>query len=467
METTLVKRGSASGQYIGQPDARERVQALAAEMLARDRWPRAELLAWQRARLRELLQHAVAKSPYYREMIGVTNAHEARLSELPILTKATLMQHFDEIVVDRRLRLHDLEEHLAGEYAADSLFGEYRVVGSGGTTGRRGVVVYDQRAWETAVAEMLRILAVQGISAQTRAVGIGAPTPLHLTNRLFAELRGGRSDEVPRLTLTTPIAEVIAALNAYQPEAIITYPSFIRRLADESRAGRLRIAPRKLCSVAESLTPDVRKLARETWGAPVLDGYGSTEAGVMAVECSHASGLHVFEDQLVLEVVDEHNRPVPAGVAGHKVLVTNLFNRTLPLIRYELSDLVVVAEGPCPCGVAHLRLASINGRREDILNLTARDGGRVSVHAFLLGETLLHIPAIRQYQLSSRSDGLLVRVVLRDSAVAIKDAVESARHAISTELSRLGAIVPTITVLPVDQIDRVGSGAKQRLLVND
>jgi phenylacetate-CoA ligase len=466
METTLVERGSARGPYLGQLGARQRVQALAAEMLARDRWPREQLLAYQQARLREILQHCVAKSPYYRRLIGHAGARDIPLSELPILTKATLMQHFDEIVVDRRLRLDDLEEHLAGEHAADSLFGEYRVVGSGGTTGRRGVVVYDQSAWEIAVAEMLRMLAVQDISAQTRAVGIGAPTPLHLTNRLFAELRAGRTDEVPRLTLTTPLAEVIEALNAYQPEAVITYPSFIRRLADESRAGRLHIAPRQLCSVAESLTPDVRKLARETWGAPVLDGYGSTEAGVIGVECPHASGLHVFEDQLVLEVVDEHNRPVPAGAAGHKVLVTNLFNRTLPLIRYELSDLVVVADGPCPCGVAHLRLASINGRREDILHLTARDGGRVSVHAFLLGETLLHIPAIRQYQLSLRSDGLLVRVVLRDSA-ATNDAVESARHAISRELSRLGAIVQTITVLPVDQIDRVGSGAKQRLLADD
>lgn len=466
METTLVDRESASRPYLEQLGARQRAQALAAEMLARDRWPREELLEYQQARLREILQHCVAKSPYYRRLIGHAGARDIPLSELPILTKATLMTHFDEIVVDRRLRLHDLEEHLAGERAADAIFGEYRVVGSGGTTGRRGVVVYDQSAWEIAVAEMLRILAVQEVSAQTRVVGIGAPTPLHMTNRLFAELRAGRTDELPRLTLTTPLAEVVEALNAYQPVAVITYPSFIRRLAEESRAGRLHIAPRKFGSVAESLTPDVRQLARETWGAAVLDGYACTEACVMGVECPHASGLHVLEDQLVLEVLDDRDRAVPAGVVGHKVLVTNLFNRTLPLIRYELSDLVAVAAGPCPCGIPHLRLASINGRREDILDLPARNGGHVGVHAFLLGETLLHIPAIRQYQMSPRPDGLLVRVVLRD-ATATNDAVRSVRHAITNELDRLGAVVPTITVLPVDKIERVGSGAKERLLIND
>jgi len=78
-----------------------------------------------------------------------------------------------------------------------------------------------------------------------------------MTNRLFAELRAGRAD-VPGLAVTTPLREVVEALNAYQPEALITYPSFIRRLAEEQRAGRLRIAPRQFCSAAETLTQDVR-----------------------------------------------------------------------------------------------------------------------------------------------------------------------------------------------------------------
>ena len=105
---------------------------------------------------------------------------------------------------------------------------------------------------------------------------------------------------------------------------------------------------------------------------------------------------------------------MPAGVAGHKVLVTNLFNRTLPFIRYEMSDLVTIADGPCACGRPHLRLASIQGRREDVLSLPARNGEQVSVHALLLGETLLLIPEVRQYQLSPQPGGLLVRVVLRE-----------------------------------------------------
>ena len=307
---------------------------------------------------------------------------------------------------------------------------------------------------------MLRMLAIQEISKDDRVLGIGAPTPLHMTNRLFAELH--RADTaVPRVTLTTPIPQVVAALNAYQPTAIITYPSFIRSLAEEQQAGRLRVSVRQFNSVAETLTQDVRDLASEVWGAKVLNGYGTTEAGLVAQECPWSTGLHVLEDLLVYEVVDERNRPVPAGVTGHKVLVTTLFNRTFPLIRYEFSDLVTVAEGPCPCGRQHLRLASLQGRREDVLILPARAGGQVRVNSYLLGETLLHLPAVREYQLSPRQRGLRIQVVLREGAQQ-PQILESLRQAITAELDAAGAVLDSVTVEAVDAIERSGTGAKQK-----
>jgi putative adenylate-forming enzyme len=431
-------------------------------MLERDRWPRERLLTFQRARLAGLVQHAVANSPYYREAIGETANGSFGLQDLPVLTKATLMAEFDRIVTDPRLKLAEAERHLASEHAGEPLFGEYRIVGSGGTTGRRGIVAYDQSAWDIAVAAVLRAMATFGIPEGSRVLGIGAPTPLHLTNRLFAELRAGRA-EAPRLAVTTPIPEMVDALNVDQPQVVITYPSLVRRLAEEQSAGRLRIAPQKFCSVAETLTEDVRDLARKVWGAAVLNGYGTTEANIIAQECPYRTGLHVFEDLLVFEVVDEDNRPVPPGVAGRKVLVTNLFNRTMPMIRYELSDIVTVAEGICPCRRPHLRLASIQGRREDVLDLPARGGGRIGVNAFLFGETLLHLPAIRQYQLTPRADGLLVRVVLGDAAPS-SGVIEAARRALAAELGRAGAVVATLDVEAVDEIGRTGSGAKQNLV---
>jgi phenylacetate-CoA ligase len=447
---------------FGKHDVRKRAEALAAAMGDRERWSRERLLELQQSRLRQLVQHAVANSPYYRDVIGDVGDGAVDLHQLPVLTKTTLMAEFDRIVTDRRLRLVDAEEHLASERAGEPMFGEYRIVGSGGTTGKRGIVIYDQPAWDIAVASLLHMLTAQGVSHEARVLGIGAPTPLHMTNRLFAELRAGRSG-APRLSVTTPVPELIEALNAYQPEVLITYPSIIRRLAEVQREGRLRIAPRQFSSVAETLTQDVRDLARDTWDARVLNVYGSTEANLIGFEYPWSTGVYVLDDQLVFEVVDEHNRLVPAGIPGHKVLVTNLFNRTLPFIRYEMSDLVTIADESSAGGPPRLRLASIQGRREDVLSLPARDGGRVGVHALLLGETLLLIPEVRQYQLSPHAGGLHVRVVLREgtSKAAV---LPSVRRAIETELDRLGATVDRLAVDAVDEIKRVGGGAKEKLV---
>src|SRR5262245_32644601 len=93
-----------------------RVQALAAEMLMRECWPRERLLEYQASRLREVIEYALAHSPYYRQAIG-DPGKDVRLSELPVLTKSTLMAEFDRIVTDPRVRLVDAERHLAGEQA--------------------------------------------------------------------------------------------------------------------------------------------------------------------------------------------------------------------------------------------------------------------------------------------------------------------------------------------------------------
>jgi putative adenylate-forming enzyme len=439
-----------------------RLHALTAQMIDRECWPRARLLDYQRQRLRETLRHAAAKSPYYRDVIGDAANRDLELEQLPVLTKTTLMAEFDRIVTDPRLRLADAERHLAGEQAGEALFGEYHVVTSGGTTGERGVVVYDRPAWEIAVASVLRVNRMQGMTADTRVLGIGSPSALHMTKRLFAELRAGRAD-VPRLAVTMPVPEIVTALNSYQPEMLITYPSFICRLAEEQMAGRLRIAPRQFASAAETLTQGVRDLARATWGAAVLNVYAATETNVIGAECLCAAGLHVPEDLVVVEVVDDEGQPVPPGVAGDKLLVTTLFNRTLPLIRYELSDHVTVADGPCPCGRPQLRLASVQGRREDVVSLPARAGGRVSVHALQLQAPLHRIPEIRQFQVSPRPGGLLVRLVLREAAVA-GEVLQAARRAIEAELDQAGAAVLTLTVEAVAEIGRSGTGAKAKLV---
>ena len=433
-----------------------------AELRARDNWTRQQLLAHQRERVQAVLHYAVSASPYYRETIGHLVVREAPLEEFPVLTKSQLVANFDRIVTDRRLNLADIERHLAGEHAADLLFGQYRACATGGTTGVRAVMVYDQTAWEYASANAIRFRNAGGALPATRHVGIGAPTPQHLSCRLFDELRLGEPG-VPRLHVTMPIQEVVAALNEFQPDVISTYPSFIRRLAEERLEGRLKISTQQFYSVAEALMPDVRDLARQAWGAEIYNRYSTTETACAGSECEHHCGIHLPEDLVVFEAVDGANRKVPAGSPGHRLLVTTLSNAVAPLIRYELSDMVTLADGPCACGRPYARVTSIDGRREEVLHLPRRGGESVEIHAFRLLSPLIGMPGVRQYQLLPSAGDVMVKISVRkgEPREEIRNAVERKVRGV---LAEVDAADTNVTVVIVNSIERSGTGAKVKLV---
>jgi phenylacetate-CoA ligase len=432
------------------------------ELNARGSWPRERLIEHQRCTLREIVRHAAECSPYYREALPARARDDnVRLEELPTLSKQTLMREWDRIVTDPRLRLVDAERHLDGSASGEMHLGEYLVLATGGATGQRGVFVYGQAEFDACLAGCLRGLATMGISAGTRLAAIGSPSPAHLTNQVFGVLRAGRTD-APRLTVTMPLDELVSALNACQPEAIIAYATLVQFLADEQRAGRLRVAPRIVVSTSEVLAEGTRRLVEDVWGVRIHNAYASTEAGMMATECGQHCGLQVWEDMLIFEVVDEHNGPVPPGVPGHKVLLTNLWNRVQPLIRYELADTVTLAAGANPTGGPFARIADVQGRTADILRLPGAAGGTVSVHPIHLCMPFTRMPEVRQYQFHPGDDQIRVTLVLAPQAPS--DVIERIRAELTEAIKTAGGIPPPLHIEAVDSIPRLGSGAKLTLV---
>lgn len=444
-------------------DAIDRVRARAAELLAHDRWSRDELLAYQRDRLSALLRHAVEHSPYYREALG-EDAPERSLESLPTLPKTLMLEQLDRIVTDPRLRRAELEGFLAEADAGDAYLDEYRIFATSGSTGVPGVFVFSHAEFGEWTSVSLAALGRVGVTPQTRLVAIGAPSALHITRQLFARFQAGRKG-VPRLAVTTPVADMVEALNAYQPEALISYPSITAALADEQLEGRLAISPRLAIVGSEVLTEDAARRIESAWGISPLDVYAATEAAPIATPSLDRVGMHVWENALVLEVVDEENRPVPPGEPGSKVLLTNLVNRTQPLIRYELSDSVVLAPGDDPSGRPWSRIMRVDGRSDDILTLPARGGGEVRVHPFRLRAPFVKLPDVRQYQIVHRENGLLVRVVPR--AGREQGLADRVRGAMCAALADAGA-QSWIRVELVDAIAREpGHAAKVKLVVSE
>ena len=127
------------------------------ELLDHGSWSREQLLSFQKDRLKESLQHAVNASSFYRERIGELVARDAPLETFPVMNKTILMAEFDRIVTDPCLSRAMVEEHVSSNRAGLLLLDEYRVAATGGSSGQRGLFVYDKIAWEIIIANIRRL----------------------------------------------------------------------------------------------------------------------------------------------------------------------------------------------------------------------------------------------------------------------------------------------------------------------
>ena len=434
---------------------------------ARERLPRERLEAYQRARLGELVEHASTRSAFYARHYGSRiDRRDVRLDTLPPVTKAMMMESLDAFVTDPCLTSGALDRHLANVGLRDELYlDEYRVMASGGSSGRKGIYIYDREAWRGFLGGAMRWSAMIGINPglpRRRLAQVAAPDAKHMTCRGASSSGIGLFATIG-LSATQPLDELVEALNRHRPDAVTGYPSVLALLADEQIAGTLRISPSIVCTTSEVRTPEMTDRIRAAWKQEPFNCLGLTETGITAADCGEHSGLHVFEDSCIFEVVDEHDRPVPPGTAGAKVLVTNLFNRTQPFIRFEITDLVTMTDAPCACGRTFRRITSIEGRSDDILDVRAAAGGTIKVHPIHLRSPLAALPAVSQYQIVQELDCLDVTVALARGAVAEKWAAEVER-ALASQLSGLGAAPITIRVRVVPRIEREAGAGKFKLV---
>jgi phenylacetate-CoA ligase len=395
------------------------------------------------------VRQAAAGSPFYRERFaGLGPADPVELGQLPTVDKATVMDRFDDLVTDRRLTLAAVEAHLDGLAGDQLLGGRYRAMATGGSTGRKGVFVADRPEWRQYLAGFFRWNHYVGLRPRLprrlRIASIAAARPLHMTYRMAASIDVGMY-RVLRLEAALSASVMVEALNRHQPAFLYAYGSVLGLLAAEQLEGRLRIRPAIIASSGETHTDELRDAVRSAWGTNSFELYAMTEAGIIGSHCERHTGIHLFEDQAIVEVVDQRDRPVPAGQVGHKLLVTNLVTMTQPLIRYEVSDMVAVAEERCPCGRPFRLLAGIEGRNDDILHLPAAAGGTTAVHPLVLRTALAGIPGLAQYKVVHDIDGLHVRVALRPGADP-REAVQLVTTRLAGKLAAQGAARPAVQV---------------------
>lgn len=364
----------------------------------------------QETRLAALLAHARRLSCFYRRLYRDLPAEGAVLRDLSPVTKRELMASFDDWVTDPRVTLAGVEAFVADPaLIATPYCGEFFVCTSTGTTGHPGLFVYDRRAIDTYRAILIGRITPAWVGARSllrmtrrgfrlaAVVGTGG----HYAGAGWMELERRRSRWFSHayrvFSVHQPLAELVTALNAFDPAILGVYPSALELFAEEQLAGRLHLRPVFVEIAGESMTQDAGARAAAAFGCPIRNAYGASEFLIMAFSCPH-DWLHVNSDWVVLEAVDEDLRPTQHGEPSHTVLLTNLANRLQPIIRYDLGDSVLVRPDACPCG-SPLPAIRVVGRRDDILRLIGADGRTVKIVPLAISGVVDETPGVHRSQL--------------------------------------------------------------------
>lgn len=424
----------------------------------RERWSRERLAAHQQQRLEALVAHAAERSRFWRERLP---RGAVRLQELPTLDKHMLMEHFDAAATDPRLHRDELLAHLDG-LDHDALYlDEFRVMTTSGSSGVKGLFVYDRAGWAEILGQFFRYTSWAGATPRLprrRIAALVGAGPTHMTRRVSTTVDIGLH-RVLAMPVTTPLDEIVARLNAFRPSFLNVFPSLAGLLVAEQEGGRLRIALDGLSTSSELCPPELAARLKAAFGVRPVNLYATTE-GLWGCSCERPDGgIHLFEDRVIVENVDDDGRAVPPGEAGSRLLVTNLFNRVQPLIRFELGDRIALDPEPCRCGRTLARMKAIDGRTDDALRL----GGAVVLPMHFAVVTA--DAAVRQFQVVQEGQAVRVRVVL-DPAAETESTCRRLTERVAERLVAAGVAAPQVTVEPCPALAH-GAGGKLRMIVAD
>lgn len=349
------------------------------EALALREQGRSALEALQRERFRALVAHCAKHSRYYREIIAERKIkpERAEVGDFPVLDKATVAAELDRIVTVPGIG-HGLVAEFAAQHPEPTarLDDRYYVIVSSGTSGQVGYTVYSDEDWARGLAPALRMNPFQGRPRRLAFYGMARGHQTGVSMALTSNRGPLRLAYHARaFDVGEPAEQVAAAIDRFQPEILVGYPDAFFSLAEAQRAGRIRLRPRYIQCSGETVFPTYRQAIEAAFGRPLLNVYSAAEHLLMGISPGGGQDMMLYEENFVFEIAEDHT------------LVTNLYNYTLPLIRYRMNDRLVPA-APVPTDPwPYRRVREVVGR-SDVGNLVFRGatGAEVRIPALAFAE---------------------------------------------------------------------------------
>jgi phenylacetate-CoA ligase len=397
-----------------------------------------QLRELQNNRLRALLQHAYETVPFYRRRFKTAGLKPddirtvEQLTKLPPLTKDEIGKNMKEIVSTQTPK------------------SQLTPFATGGSTGTPLRFYKDKRTISWAYAATSRCYKWAGLDLGDKYLILwGSPFDLSVSQELKGLLhqRLMRYQILPSTQMSdSSMVKSVEIIRRYKPKALKGYASVLilfARYLRQHRTDALNL--HSVISTAETLSPDDRKFMQEQFGCPVYDTYGSREIALMAGECEEHHGLHISSETVALEFVKE-NENVAAGELG-QILVTDLQNYGLPLIRYSIGDAGRPSDVVCSCGRGLPLMESVDGRVTDFI--------RTSDDRYIPGPMFIYMFSdlpVQKYQVVQTELNKLTVKIVKDAGYSPTDEQKI--------ISRMKQIVGSEFAIDVEYVSSIPSSSR-------
>jgi phenylacetate-CoA ligase len=352
---------------------------------------RFEIKQIKEQKLREIIIFAYHNSIFYHDLYISKNIdpYNCRLEDLPIIDKKIVLNNLDKIFTDKRINKRVIESFLNQNQDPKSLlYNKYYIIHTSGSSGQVGYFVYNKKEFAKSVAvstiysplklgkKLAYVAAVKGHFAGVTIASSTMNLPL-----LY-------KDFLP-IDINQSFSKTIQMLNQFQPTEISGYAFALEKLADAKKSGILKIKLNHIISGGESLLSEKREYIQSVFNCQVTNLYASSECLFMGYENNETEGMYLFDHLINLE----------SNQNG--TILTSLFNKTMPLIRYQLNDSIELIEdykGILPFS----KINSLVGRRENMPYFVNQNGEKDFIHYILIVE--IYIKGLKQFQLKITGD---------------------------------------------------------------
>jgi len=412
--------------------------------------PREELDRLRSERLSALVEHCRRNVPLYAEIFESRGLGKGEAGDISVLREAGVLTSKETV-------------RAAGERALslDADRGSLYDTATSGSSGTPALFYMAPENWCRRTARKLRSEDWMGKPPGTRATMIWGHKPDRSTLEEIKDALYWRFQNYQFLSAydigDDALERAATKIRRFGSRFIESYvtPVYLMARVMERRG----LAPPDLDGIiigAERLHPHQKEVMERAFRCPVYNRYGATEFSNVASECREREGLHINEDDMWVEVLGEDGRPV-AGEAGDLV-ITDLTNYAMPLLRYRIGDRAIMSERACSCGRTFRMLEDITGRESDAVRTP---GGRALHDQYFLWK-LARTPGMSRYQIVQKAVDLVVVRVEHDGSVPEE---ETARF-ISGALAGLGDHGIEVRVEFVDTIPLTGAG-KHRAFISE